>query len=515
MSEKKGKKEKKRKLNIGLSLFVAGLAIGILLMFIGNAVMDHTSTDEYCMSCHIHPEADETWRQSSHHNTKSGVVVHCVDCHLPPKGSFNYLVTKGTTGLKDLWQYWTKDSASFDWESKRRLEHAVKITFNESCEQCHQNLYPKTITSEGAFSHIYYEENKEKLDLQCLGCHLDVGHFNPNYSHKRNDLFGTPADDASREIYDAPAKLTGFENFTETVPGTSVAFSMIAVPGGTFAMGSPKKEPYRNDDEGPVREITLSDFYMSEVEVTWDEFSTFQYETRSEGRIEQGITKARNLNAATVDAISGPTPPYGQPDQGWGYGKNPAITMSYYAADTYCKWLSLKTGKKYRLPTEAEWEYAARGKTSTPYFFEGNPKSFTRDRWWNDIFGVDTALINTYAIYRENSNNRTKQGDKVAPNPFGLKNMLGNVMEYCSDWYSETAYADTPEKVTDPKGPESGTEHVVRGGSYASDAKDIRVAARDYSRTDEWLKTDPQSPKSLWWLSDCTKIGFRVVCEKQ
>ena len=95
----------------------------------------------------------------------------------------------------------------------------------------------------------------------------------------------------------------------------------------------------------------------------------------SEGRTPPEQIYANNSNP-NVDAISGPTPPYGRPDQNWGFGKRPAITMTHYAAETFCQWLSKKTGKKYRLPTEAEWEYAARGGTESPYFFAGNPKSF-------------------------------------------------------------------------------------------------------------------------------------------
>lgn len=504
---KKGNKNGKRYFLI----ILAGLLTGVLLTILSNKFLDYTSRDEYCMSCHIHPEADEAWKLSSHYNTKSGVVTHCVDCHLPPKGSFKHLWYKGTTGMRDVWSYYTKDSASFDWQQKGMLENAVKIVFNESCEHCHQSIFTKDLTSEGALAHLYYHENKEKLDLQCISCHLDAGHYDPNYSHSTNSMFGIDEETGPLEIYDSATVITGFENFTEKIPGTSVAFEMVAIPGGTFKMGSDNKEPYRNDDEGPVREVTLNRFYMSEIEVTWDEYLAFYNETKSEGRIDPNIVMANNLNP--VDGVSGPTPPYGQPDQGWGYGKNPAITMSYYAAETYCQWLSIKTGKKYRLPTEAEWEYAAKANTTTPYFFEGSPKKYTKDRWWNRVFGVDTAVINTYVIYSENSNGRTKTADKVMANQFGLKNMLGNVMEYCSDWYSENAYSETPEKIIDPKGPESGTEHVVRGGSFTSDARDVRVAARDYSRTDDWLKTDPQSPKSIWWLSDCIKIGFRVVCE--
>jgi formylglycine-generating enzyme required for sulfatase activity len=503
---KKGKKKRQTR-----RWFITGIIIGVLLALSGNRFMNYTSTDEYCMSCHIHPHADESWQQSSHHNTKSGVVIHCVDCHLPPEGSFGYLWTKGKMGVKDIWSYYTKDSASFGWQQRSRLEYAVTIVPNESCEKCHENLFTSKLSSEGAMAHLYYTENKEKLNLQCISCHLDAGHYNPNYSHKANILFSSD-DDKPKVIYDSATKLTGFENFTEKVPGTSVTFNMIAIPAGSFDMGSPSNEPYRKENEGPIRKITLSPFYMSEVEVVWNDYQAFFMETRSEGRLDPNMVMEKNRNA--VDGVSGPTPFYGQVDQGWGFGKNPAITMSHYAAQVYCQWLSIKTGKKYRLPTEAEWEYAARGNTASPYFFAGSPKKYTRDRFWNSIFGIDTATINSYVIYAENSGGRTQQADRVAANPFGLKNMLGNVMEYCSDWYSETAYSETPDNVTDPKGPDTGAEHVIRGGSFSSDAKDLRVASRDYSRTEDWLKTDPQSPKSIWWLSDCIKIGFRVVCEK-
>jgi formylglycine-generating enzyme required for sulfatase activity len=103
--------------------------------------------------------------------------------------------------------------------------------------------------------------------------------------------------------------------------------------------------------------------------------------------------------------------------------------------------------------------------------------------------------------------------EKIKANPFGLKNMLGNVMEYCEDWYSEDAYEDIADGELDPKGPEDGTEHVVRGGHYNSDAADLRSAARSHTEHDKWLKTDPQNPKSIWWYSDVKAIGFRVVCE--
>ncbi|NMC42103.1 MAG: formylglycine-generating enzyme family protein, partial [Bacteroidales bacterium] len=119
-----------------------------------------------------------------------------------------------------------------------------------------------------------------------------------------------------------------------------------------------------------------------------------------------------------------------------------------------------------------------------------------------------------YVVYRENSNLRTQLPERVRPNPFGLKNMLGNVAEFCSDWYNPEILSQYPDGlIVNPKGPDEGTEHVVRGGSYLDPAGRVRSAARDYTRTAEWLRTDPQMPKSIWWYSDCFHTGLRVVCE--
>ena len=493
-------------------IFFLGAILGIVVMLFGNKAMYHFGTDEYCASCHVHPHAIDSWKRSSHVNNRSGVKVNCIDCHLPPKGSFYHFREKARTGLHDLWAYWTKDSADFNWEEKKQLEYAVNIVYNESCKKCHAYLFPKGLSNDGGTAHLYYEANEKKLNLQCISCHLDVGHYNPNYKHSR--MTGVPViSTADAEIFTEPTTVTRFENYTEQIPGTPISFDMVAIPGGTFKMGSPVNEKFRKDDEGPVRNVTVSPFFMGKMTVSWDEFWMYHIETSSEGRIPPETMIEYNLNAYTVDAISGPTPPYGMPSQGWGEGARPAITMTNYSAEIYCKWLSMKTGKKYRLPTEAEWEYAARGGTETPYFFEGNPKKFSSQGWWNKMFGPDTAVINSYVIYGLNSGAKTHELTRVLENPFGLKGMLGNVLEYCSDWYSPRAYSQTGTTVINPQGPEEGTEYVVRGGYYASDAADLRTAARFSTKTEEWLKTDPQIPMSIWWYTDVKVIGFRVVCE--
>jgi formylglycine-generating enzyme required for sulfatase activity len=408
-----------------------------------------------------------------------------------------------------MWSYWTKDKEEIDWESKGDLEYARTIVFNESCEACHTNLLPKGVSDEAIIAHLYYEENRDKLSLQCIDCHLDAGHYNPNYVHGQM----TSAPVASQgEIYADSTVVTSFENYVETIPGTSASISMIAIPGGEFVMGSSLDESYARANEMPQRRVTVSPFFMAEVEITWDQYWAFYGETMSEGRTPPAVVYENN-SRPDVDAVSGPTAPFGSPDQGWGMGERPAITMTHYAAETFCQWLSLKTGKKYRLPTEAEWEYAVRGGTTTPYFFEGSPKDYTNSGFWNEMFGADTTKINSYVIYANNSKNRSQEPAKVLANPFGLKNMLGNVMEYCSDRYAENAYSLLSDGDKDPKGPDSGEEYVVRGGTYASDAADLRSAARGRTHHDDWLKTDPQNPKSIWWYSDIRGIGFRVVCE--
>jgi formylglycine-generating enzyme required for sulfatase activity len=187
--------------------------------------------------------------------------------------------------------------------------------------------------------------------------------------------------------------------------------------------------------------------------------------------------------------------------------------MTYYAAEKYCEWLSLVTGKTYRLPTEAEWEYAARGGTTGPYFFGGEVKDYADVGLRARLFGVDTSVINSYAVYMRNSQGRSQLPEMVRPNPFGLKNMLGNVAEFCQDIYIEDAYTKVPGPVSDPVVVAGGQEHVIRGGSFLSDAVELRVTARSKTNHDAWLRTDPQIPKSLWWYSDCYHVGFRVVCE--
>jgi sulfatase modifying factor 1 len=491
--------------------FLPGLVVGAALILGGNKALVSTSSNKYCISCHIHPGADASWKKSVHYETQSGYRVGCVECHLPPKGH-GYLRAKGTTGLRDLWSKWTKDSASFDWLERGRLENARKYTYESSCIKCHENLFPAKLTKAGEDAHLYYRQTKKTPELHCINCHLNAGHFIEGYTHGSNKTFGATSS-LPKEVFKEAARVTEFKSFREMIPGSSVSFNMIAVPGGKFNIGSSEKEPFRKPDEGPVKEVEISQFFMAEIEVSWDEYMAFYKQTSGQGRSSdtEEIIKKRTAN---VDAISGATPPYGQPDQGWGMGQRPVISASFHAAETYCKWLSSVTGKRYRLPTEAEWEYACRAGTETPYFFPGDPLRFEKRGFRARISKNDTTVINSFVVYKENSLSKTQLPDRVRSNPFGLKNMLGNVAEFCSDWYQTDAYARyTDENIKDPKGPENGEEHVIRGGTFNDMAGKLRSSARDHTRNDDWLKTDPQMPKSIWWYSDCFNVGFRVVCE--
>ncbi len=493
--------------HFGKFLFFMGVLTASLIIFFSNKAVVATSTNEFCEACHIHPHSTDSWKLSTHYDNQRGIRVKCVDCHLPPKGE-GYLPQKVRTGLRDVYGKLFKDPESLNWDAKSEIEYAKTHAFESSCKHCHQNNFPLGLSEEGREAHLYYEQKSE--ELHCINCHITVGHHDPDRLHEKNVSFGASAT-VAEEIYTEPATVEGFNNFTEYIPGSSVSFEMVAIPGGSFQMGSPGGEPFRYENEGPVREVNISPFFMGKIEVTWTEYLAFFNQTGAQGK-----TADAYLNVADndVDAISGPTPPWGAPDQGWGKDRRPAITMTHHAAEVYCQWLSQITGKTYRLPTEAEWEYAARGGTTTPYFFEGDPKRFVARGIRNKLFGPDTAVINSYVNYVENSQSRTTFPDEKKPNPFGLVNTLGNVAEFCSDWYAADAYSHYPDgPLTDPAGPPAGEEHVIRGGSYRDGAENVRSAYRDFTRTSAWLKTDPQIPKSIWWYSDCTYVGFRVVCE--
>jgi formylglycine-generating enzyme len=493
-----------------LKWFLPGLLAGSLFVLGSGALVTRTSENSFCDSCHFHPNATVRWRRSVHYDTRSGTRTGCADCHLPPLGE-GYLAAKARSAVRDVWGSWTKDPESIDWEARSQLEYARRHVYDSSCKGCHENLFPATLSKEGDDAHLYYTNYAHSRDLHCINCHLNAGHHIEGYVPGANVDFGRSAR-VEGEVWREPTRVEAFASFTERLPGTTVSFRMIAVPGGRYLMGSPPEEPFRSPDEGPVREVQVDSLFMGEVEVTWDEYLAFYAMTSAEGRSTD--TEGIRWEIPGVDAVTGATPPYGQPDQGWGLGSRPAITMTFQAAEAYVRWLSLMTGKHYRLPTEAEWEYAARGGTSGPYFFDADPRTIERRGLRGILSRPDTAVINRHVIHAGNSRSRTAEPSAVEENPFGLKNMLGNVAEFVSDWYAEDAYARYPEGlVVNPAGPPAGSERVLRGGSFRDDAGRVRAAARVTTTTAACLRTDPQMPKSIWWYSDCNHIGFRVIAQ--
>ena len=397
-----------------------------------------------------------------------GTGWHVLNAIFLPK-VHGYLWAKGTTGLRDLWSFWTKDSASFDWVERGRLEIARGHVYESSCIKCHENLFPAALTKEGEDAHLYYTQQEKTPDLHCINCHLNAGHYIEGYTHGSNTTFGATSS-APKEIFTEPHLSLILKIIPKKYPNHLFLLIWLQFREEPLKWEVRPKSHSGRTDEGPVREVELSPFFMAEVEVTWDEYLAFYVQTAAEGR-STDTEGLRNQQASSedVDAISGATPPYGQPDQGWGLGQRPAISFSYHAAETYCRWLSQVTGKTYRLPTEAEWEYACRAGSEGPYFFDGDPKKFEKTGLKARLSKNDTAVINTYIVYKENSPAKTQTPDFVKPNPFGLKNMAGNVAEFCADWYQADAYSQYPEGVVkDPKGPESGEEHVVRGGTFMS-----------------------------------------------
>jgi len=491
---------------------LTGMILGAVIVFLGFEGVRYTSTDRFCAACHVHPDAISSWKLSTHYKNKSGVATHCEQCHLPP-GGLQYFKEKTRLGLRDVYGTVFKDTERIDWEERSALYHAVTYTFDNSCLSCHADLYSLGLSDKGVEAHEHYQKTGDKI--YCINCHKTVGHF---HEAPVEIALAAPAG-VERKQRSGPLDAGKFESYTEVIPGTDVTFEMVALAGGTFLMGSPEPEPYREPDEGPVREVALNPFWMGETEVTWNEYRA--YFNRTSPAAKKDSVSGGAADTSGVDATTGPTPKYGSMALG---GWQAAYSMTHYAATRYCEWLSEVTGKKFRLPTEAEWEYAARAGTTSPYFFAADPGKLTGKSWLNRIRGIDDGVIGRYVYFYRNSGGQVHNPYTNEPNPWGIYNMLGNVKEFCLDYYAPDAYwlssdgagsSFAPGPVADPTGPASGQEHVVRGGSYLSDPADLRAAARGRTHHDAWLITDPHKPKSKWWYSDCMEVGFRVVREYQ
>jgi formylglycine-generating enzyme required for sulfatase activity len=312
--------------------------------------------------------------------------------------------------------------------------------------------------------------------------------------------------------------------YTEKIPGTDVTFEMIPIPGGEFLMGSPAGEADRSEDEGPQVRVKVEPFWMSKCEVTWGEYHSFMamYDTfkkfqRVAGSVgtDGNAAFAKDLQLVqrhawndkleadwNVDAVTSPTPLY---DSTFTYAagdqpNQPAVTITPFAARQYTKWLSGMLGDHYRLPTEAEWEYAARAGTTTA---------------WS--FGSDENELEKHAWVESNGDNQTHPVGTKQPNAWGLCDMHGNVAEWALDQYFPEAYAKLGSGPVDASAavrwPTKLFPRVIRGGSWLEPAAMSRSAARHKSDDREWKLSDPNIPRSPWWFTEepATAVGMRIV----
>lgn len=289
---------------------------------------------------------------------------------------------------------------------------------------------------------------------------------------------------------------TDFKSYTQTIPGSDQTYAMVAIQGGKFLMGSSADQKGHKPDELPQHSVTIEPFYMGKYEVTWDLYDLFAF-TNMEKEMAAKYNQV-DANLAKTDATTRPSPPYVDMSFGMGRAGYPAINMTQYAAIKFCAWLYAKTGIFYRLPTEAEWEYACRG--------TGPNATLAYS------FGNDVKKLGEYAVYKDNSGGGYKKVGTKKPNSFGLYDMHGNVMEWTQDQYIEDYYKQKAKgTVKEPYAPTTSLyPNSVRGGSWDDDPEVLRSAARTPSAP-AWKVLDPQSPKSDWWLTSASFVGFRII----
>ena len=268
-----------------------------------------------------------------------------------------------------------------------------------------------------------------------------------------------------------------------TFPGENIKFHFVLIPGGEFTLGSP--DGTGEEDEYPQRTVKVDSFWMGKFEITWEQFELFTQRK-----------EALAVNKEAVDAITGASPPYEDPTFGMGKEGYPAVSMTQFSALVFCKWLGAVTGHFFRLPTEAEWEYACRAGSTDKY-----------------SFGDDPSELDQYAWYLENSDYVYHEVGKKRPNAWGLYDMHGNVAEWTLDQY----YVDFYQSISDSSSenpwakPASLYPRTVRGGAFIHPAEELRCANRIPSDPAKWKKRDPQIPKSFWWNTDSPFVGFRIV----
>ena len=289
--------------------------------------------------------------------------------------------------------------------------------------------------------------------------------------------------------------------YTTRIPGSDVTFTMMPIPGGTFKMGSPPSEKGRGKSEGPQIQVQVAPCWIAAHEVSWAEFKQYMALHDIFRAFEvKGIRPV--TDDRRIDAITAPSKLY-DPDTTFQSGEDPrqpAVMMTQYAAKQYTKWLSALTEQFYRLPSEAEWEYACRAGTTGAFHF-----------------GEDTSMLGEYAWFDENAQDRTHKVGMKRPNPWGLFDMHGNAAEWVLDRYTKDGYAiikqESGMSQSSIKWPTEVFPRVVRGGSFEMKSEHCRSASRLGSDDDEWKLDDPNLPASPWWFTTtpATGVGFRIL----
>ena len=292
-------------------------------------------------------------------------------------------------------------------------------------------------------------------------------------------------------IHGLYGQLKPFQAYEQRIAGSPISIELVPISGGSFTMGSPASEEGRSADEGPKHMVVVESFWMARYEITWDLYQLFLQRELDE--LQASSPEGQEV-VLDVDGVAGATTPYLDMSFGMGTEGYPAVCMTQYAASKFCEWLSAMTGNFYRLPTEAEWEYACRA---------GSDKAYS--------FGEDAAELEKYAWFAENSGGKYQKVGLKEPNAWGLYDMHGNVSEWTLDQYISDIYKQRQKITENPfEKPVKIYPRSVRGGSWQDHTASLRSASRAFSDR-RWKIRDPQFPKSKWWHTDAPFVGFRIV----
>ncbi len=279
----------------------------------------------------------------------------------------------------------------------------------------------------------------------------------------------------------------------------SLGMRLVRIPAGEFVMGSSPSEEGHVVNEAPPHRVRITRaFEMGAHEVTNAQFAEFVEATGYRTEAERDVGGGFGIDFERAEVVQDPKHTWKDPGfPGFTPGpEHPVLMISWSDAEAFCRWLSEKEGRTYRLPTEAEWEYAARAGTTTPWWTGEDPGALAGAANTADAALRSRVPKASWTAEWDDGFPFLAPVGSFAANPFGLYDMTGNVWEWCHDWYRSDYYASSEE--VDPKGPEIGSFRTIRGGGWFNDAKQNRSAQRIYF-----------NPTFRY----CLLSGFRVVRE--